>query len=292
MVTQSSLSDLQIELARKIIALAESGHWREGEHVSELRLAGELGTSRSPVRHVLQFMEELGVFTKIPNVGFRFKALPSGELNIETLLPRSEIEELYQKIMIARASGHIGREVSETELAQHFGVTRGAIRRTLMRFANSGLAERRTGHGWQFAETLDNRTAINESYAFRIIIECGALRDPGFDPVPEQLGALREQQAQLLEAPLAGISGAAWFDANAHFHATVVSWARNRFLSEAIERQNNLRQMTEVAEFTGLTETRVKKASRDHLDILAAIAARDYVSAAGILYNHLRRDRD
>lgn len=286
------LSDLQAELARKIIALTKTGHWREGEHISELRLANELGTSRTPVRHVLQFLEQFDVFTKTPNVGFRFKAPPSRELALETSLPRSEIENLYQKVMIARANGAIGTEVSETELAQYFDTTRGAIRRTLMRFANAGLAERRTGHGWQFAETLDNLDAIYESYAYRIIIECGAVRDPGFSPVPEQLAGLQNQQERLLAASVGEIAAADWFAANAYFHATIVSWAGNRFLSEAIERQNRLRQMTEVAEFTSLAEDRIRKSARDHLAILAAISSGDQSRAADLLYDHLRRDRD
>ncbi|WP_295809167.1 GntR family transcriptional regulator [uncultured Nitratireductor sp.] len=289
--TDLGLSNLQAELARKILILAQDGQWSEGEHVSEIRLADTLGTSRTPVRHVLVALEKRGVFTKIPNVGFRFAGLPNGGQEIEDALPHSETELLYERVMTARATGEIATEVSETELTEHFGTTRGVIRRVLMRLANSGLAERRTGHGWRFAETLDNKAAIEASYVFRAIIECGAVRDGDFRPDFQQLRELRAQQRKLLEKPVGRISGSGWFEANANFHATIVGWAHNRFLNEAIERQNNLRRMTEVAEFTVLTAEGIRKAARDHLAILDAIEAGDREEAVAILNRHLSRSR-
>ncbi len=288
-VEPAPLSNLQAEIARKVLALVEEGRWTTGDHVSEQRLSEELGTSRSPVRHVLQHLETFGLFTKIPNVGFRFTGRKSDLGDLASRLPHSEFEDLYEKLMIARASGEIGIEVSETELAERFGSTRGMVRRTLMRFAASGLAERRTGHGWRFAEMLESPQAINESYAYRVIIECGALLEPSFRPLPAQLDDLVGQQSRLHDMPLRDISRSAWFDANANFHATVVSWAHNRFLTEAIERQNSLRRMTEYAEFQQLSETRIKKAARDHLDILEAVRDGNRTQAHTILHRHLSR---
>ncbi|MCA0964762.1 GntR family transcriptional regulator [Salipiger bermudensis] len=284
------LSNLQAEIAQKILTLAKDGHWKEGEHVSETPLAKFLGTSRTPVRRVLMHLEERGLFSKIPNIGFRFQGLPAENDNLSALLPKSETETLYDQVMTARASGAIAPEVSEAELAEHFGTTRGMIRLVLMRFANAGLAERRTGHGWRFAETLDNPQAIHASYGFRVIIECGALRDAGFRPDLAQLAELRAQQQRLHDTPVDRIAGSEWFEANANFHATVVSWAHNRFLTEAIRRQNSLRRMTEVVEFTELSADHIRKAARDHLAILDAIEDGDPETAAQILDRHLSRD--
>ncbi|WP_404406763.1 GntR family transcriptional regulator [Pelagibacterium halotolerans] len=192
-------------------------------------------------------------------------------------------------MMIARANGAIGDEASEAELAEQFDVTRGTVRRALMRFSAEGLAERRPGHGWRFAECLDNKQAVNESYAFRIIIECGAVEERDFRADPEQLGALQAQQKQLLEMPISQVSGTDWFEANANFHETVVSWSQNRFLVQAIRRQNSLRRMTEYAEFTQISEEGIRRAARDHIAILDAIAADDTKLAAAILYRHLSR---
>ncbi len=283
------LSNLQAEIARKVLTFVKEGRWAIGEHVSEQRLSEELGTSRSPVRHVLQYLTNLGLFTKIPNVGFRLTGRQCDLGDLAARMPHSQFEDLYEKLMIARINGEIGNDVSETELAERFGRTRGMVRRTLMRFAAAGLAERRTGHGWSFAETLENKDAINESYAYRVIIECGALREHGFAPRPDQLAELLEQQTRLYEMPVRDISGSTWFDANANFHATLVSWAHNRFLTEAIQRQNSLRRMTEYAEFQQLSEARIKKAARDHLSILEAVKEGDKDRAHAILYGHLSR---
>lgn len=287
--SEPSLSNLQAELAHKVLALAQDGHWEEGDHVSEVPLAAALGTSRTPVRRVLTVLEERGVFRKVPNVGFLYSGLPENLSEIEELLPKSAMGALYERMIVDRAHGKIRTEVSEAELAEQFGTTRGIIRRVLMRFANAGLAERRTGHGWRFAETLDTPAAINASYGFRTIIECGALREPGFSPDLAQLQELRRQQERLRNAPVKQIAGDEWFEANAQFHATIVSWARNRFLTEAVERQNSLRRMTEVAEFTELTAERIRKAAQDHLAILENIEVGGYEEAARVLHRHLSR---
>lgn len=103
------------------------------------------------------------------------------------------------------------------------------------------------------------------------------------------LDMLEREQVALLNAPLAAIDGAAWFEANARFHETVVSWSNNRFLVQSIRRQNSLRRMTEYAEFAELSEAGVRKAARDHLAILEAIRADDRKLASAILFRHLSR---
>ncbi|WP_247643699.1 GntR family transcriptional regulator [Agrobacterium tumefaciens] len=227
--------------------------------------------------------------TQTENRGFVLVRVPSADDRLEAIVPPSEMDLLYRQIMHARANGLIGSEASETELLEHFGTSRGVVRRTLMRLSAEGLAERRDGHGWRFAECLDNRQAVNESYAFRAIIECGAVMEDTFRVDMEMLLALESEQTALLNAPLASIEGSAWFEANARFHETVVSWANNRFLEQAIRRQNSLRRMTEYAEFAELSEAGVRKAARDHLAILEAIKSDDRKLASAILFRHLSR---
>ncbi|MCX8995889.1 GntR family transcriptional regulator [Rhizobiaceae bacterium BDR2-2] len=288
-IDTSSLSSLQAEVARKIIAMMQESRWSIGDKISDAALARELRLSRSPVRHVLQFLAERGFVSQTENRGFQLaRAMPADE-DMDALVPPSEVDSLYERLMRARANGLIGNEASETELLEQFGTSRGTIRRALMRFAAEGLAERRQGHGWRFSECLDNRQAVNESYAFRTIIECGAMMETTFHADPAQLAALEDEQRNLLNAPLSSINGSEWFEANANFHETVVAWSGNRFLTQAIRRQNNLRRMTEYAEFTELSEAGVRKAATDHLAILEAIKLDDRKLAAAILLRHLSR---
>ncbi|WP_080814674.1 GntR family transcriptional regulator [Agrobacterium fabrum] len=283
------LSPLQIEVVRKLIPIVRGGKWPVGGKISDAALAREFGISRTPVRQVLQFLAEKGVVTQTENRGFVLVRVPSADDRLEAIVPPSEMDLLYRQIMHARANGLIGSEASETELLEHFGTSRGVVRRTLMRLSAEGLAERRDGHGWRFAECLDNRQAVNESYAFRAIIECGAVMEDTFRVDMEMLLALESEQTALLNAPLASIEGSAWFEANARFHEMVVSWANNRFLEQAIRRQNSLRRMTEYAEFAELSEAGVRKAARDHLAVLEAIKSDDRKLASAILFRHLSR---
>lgn len=285
----SELSSLQIEVARKLMPIIRGGRWAIGEKISDAALAREFGISRTPVRQVLQFLAEKGLLAQTDNRGFVLVRVPAGDDRFEEMVPPSGVDTLYRQIMHARANGLIGSEASETELLEHFGTSRGVVRRTLMRLSAEGLAERRDGHGWRFAECLDNRQAVNESYAFRAIIECGAVMEDTFRVDLGALEALEAEQTALLNAPLASIEGSAWFEANARFHETVVSWSHNRFLEQAIRRQNSLRRMTEYAEFAELSEAGVRKAARDHLAILEAIKADDRKLASAILFRHLSR---
>ncbi|WP_425962148.1 GntR family transcriptional regulator [Rhizobium nepotum] len=284
-----ALSPLQIEVVRKLIPIIRAGRWAVGDKVSDAILSREFGISRTPIRQVLQFLADNGLLAQTDNRGYVLVRVPASNDRFEEKVPPSGVDALYRKIMHARANGLIGSEASETELLEHFGTSRGVVRRTLMRLSAEGLAERRDGHGWRFAECLDNRQAVNESYAFRAIIECGAVMEDTFRVDLGALGALEAEQTVLLSAPLASIEGSAWFEANARFHETVVSWSHNRFLEQAIRRQNSLRRMTEYAEFAELSEAGVRKAARDHLAILEALKADDRKLASAILFRHLSR---
>lgn len=179
---ESGLSSLQAEVAHKMVSLISAARWNIGDRLSDAAIAKELRVSRSPVRQVLNLLVQQGIVSQTPNRGYQLHRIPEPDELNDNLLPPSEAEELYRRLMSARASGAVGDEVSEAELADQLGATRGAVRRVLMRFATEGLAERLPGHGWRFAESLDNERAVNESYAFRPVIECGALSQPDYAP--------------------------------------------------------------------------------------------------------------
>jgi len=283
------MSALQAEIARKIIEMIGSGRWETGAKLSDSLLARELGISRSPVRQVLQSLEQSGLVSSAENRGFVLARplLPDDELM--EAIPASEIDTLYDSIMAARASGEIGEDVSETELVERFNATRGAVRRTLTRMAAEGLVDRRRGHGWQFAECLVSDRAVDESYEYRLIVECGALLVPGYRPDAAQLTTLRQEQADIAAHPIREIERSAWFNANANFHETIVAWSGNRFLVQSVRRQNSLRRMTEFSDFSHLSERRLKEACADHLGILEEIACGDYAFASALLGRHIRR---
>lgn len=284
-----TLSSLQAEIARKVVAMIDSGHWQVGERISDSHLAREFGVSRTPVRQALQSLVQHGLVGNPENRGFVLaRALDPGD-DLRSALPASDTETLYDAIMAARAQGEIGEEVSETELVERFSATRGAVRRTLMRMSGEGLVDRRRGHGWQFAECLVTDRAVDESYEFRLIVECGALLVPGYSPDAAQLDQLRREQTEIANRPLQAIDRPGWFGANANFHERIVAWSGNRFLVQSVRRQNSLRRMTEFSDFPHLSEERLKGACADHLAILDEIARGDFPFASALLGRHIRR---
>ena len=283
------LSGLQADVARKILALIGSGKWQLQERISDAVLSRELNVSRSPVRYVLNLLTEYGLLAHVAGKGYHLMRMPAESELIDQLIPESENTNLYNDLMTARAMGVIGTEVSETELVEQFKATRGAVRRALMRFSAEGLAERLPGHGWRFTESLDNERAVQESYTFRLVVECGALLQPDYAPQADQLQALLRQQQAILDLPVGQLTKDAWFHANAAFHETIVSWANNRFFTQSVRWQNSLRRMTEYADFGKLSEKRLHDACHDHIAILRAIQDRDINFAAALLRRHISR---
>lgn len=279
-------SSLQAELARQILGLAVDKGWTTGNRVAEQTLARQLGVSRSPVRAALKLLEGRGLLKRDPHRGF----IMARELNPEDQLAGVEpsaIEKLYQHLMSDRASGALPQENTEAELAERYQAGRGILLKALMRLSADGLAWRLRGHGWGFAESLDNPQAIRESYRFRLIIECNALREPGYRVDKDQLARMRQAHLAMLETPTASISREQWFRMNTAFHATLVEWSGNRFLAQAIAQQNNLRRMMEYA--GTINADRVKSSCTDHIAIMDAMVAGDLVFAEALLRRHLER---
>ncbi len=284
---QSEVSPLQTDLARQILDEARRESWQVGARIPEQRLARRFGVSRSPVRGALLLLAEHGLMRFEPGRGFILETQTSDLPDDDALVPPSQAEQLHGTLLSDRALGRLAPEVSETELTERYGVSRGVVRRVFMRLAAEGLAERQRGHGWRFADSLDTPAAIAESYQFRLGVECIALREPTFRADPERLAQLRDAHRAVLDQPLAGMTRQAWFTLNASFHETLAGWSHNRFFLQAVRQQNNLRRMKELAVFTTLDPERVRQSSAEHLAILAAVENGEQGFAEALLRRHL-----
>ncbi|MCC7273447.1 MAG: GntR family transcriptional regulator, partial [Alphaproteobacteria bacterium] len=279
-------SALQAELVRQI--LAEIGRTRlaAGTAVRELPLAERFGVSRTPVRAALRVLEAMGYLAFAAGRGFTLlRAVADAEADDE-LLPRSAFDDLHQAILTDRARGQLPTEVSEAALMPRYGVSRGIVRRVLMKLADDGIVRRQRGHGWRFMEALDSPAALAESYRFRIIIECASLAEPTFAHDPDEMRRLRELHHAILR-DVDGLDPKRWFEANNAFHEAIATWSHNRFLAEAMRRQNALRQLEEHFSFRRITTRRIIQSSREHLAVLDAIEKGDRAWASSLLERHL-----
>ncbi len=289
--TSDEPSDLQIDVARRILQHIRDLGLKPGTRLSTTDLARSFGVSRSPVSAALELLQDKGVVASAAGRGMQVARDISGE-SIAALLPNSPAEALYQQIMRDRAAGLLPQEVSEAELLPRYGESRGLIRKLLMRFAAEGLARRLPGHGWRFVDSLESDADYTASYEFRIIVECAALLTPAFRADPEQIRQIRRAHELVLEAPHGAVGSDEWFRVNASFHETIASWSGNRFLHEAIQRQNNLRRMQEAVYYQVLAPERLRQSCTEHIAILDAIEAGNLDWAAALLRQHLRSAAD
>lgn len=280
-------SPLQIELARRILERIKDSGWEIGTRISAPGLARAFGVSRSPVSAALDLLVSQGVLEPTETRGLQV-ARDVTAIDPENILPTSPLEELYGRMMRDRARGELPQEVSEAELIPRYGISRGVVRKLLLRFAAEGLAARLPGHGWRFVDSLVGEDAYRESYEFRIAVECAALRSPHFNADPERLLPVRRAHERVL-AEKGPTSGDEWFRINAAFHENLAACSRNRFLTDAVRQQNNLRRMQESAGYAELPPERIEQSCREHLAILDAVEAGETEWAEALLRQHLRQ---
>ncbi|MFP3700322.1 FCD domain-containing protein, partial [Burkholderia sp. SIMBA_013] len=103
--------------------------------------------------------------------------------------------------------------------------------------------------GWQFAPSLENREALDESYRFRMTIECAGLLEPTFRLDRNALERMRAAHEALIQRDDAGISAAEFFGLNAAFHEMLARCSGNRYILQAVQQQNQLRRLEEHAAF-------------------------------------------
>ena len=210
MVKEDTWPALQLELAKHIEDIALEEGWPRGKRIRVAGLSRRLGVSRSPVNGALDFLEKTGVVRREPRRGFVLldPATAGGWRAVNS-------EDLMTTIMRARAFGQLEMDVSEAELTERYRVTRGEVRKVLQRLASSGLVTRSRGHGWHFEEALDTDEAVDESYEFRILVECASLRSSRFQADPQTLQQLLQLHRPMVDNGSGLISPEVWFKLNA-----------------------------------------------------------------------------
>ena len=61
----AELSPLQQRVAREVVALVRRENRRAGDHLPEVHLAQQIGTSRSPVQAALRHLARMGVLQQL-----------------------------------------------------------------------------------------------------------------------------------------------------------------------------------------------------------------------------------
>ena len=275
---------LQVDLARLIAQDIVARRYAPGAHLSEEALAASYEVSRTPVRGALRLLATQGLITHRPNSGYTV-AENAAQASPAIAGAGPTQDELYRRLIADRATRVLPDQFTERELLQRYPAPRSVLAKALLQLSADGLLEKRKGYGWQFAPSLENREALDESYRFRMTIECAGLLEPTFRLDRNALERMRAAHEALIQRDDAGISAAEFFGLNAAFHEMLARCSGNRYILQAVQQQNQLRRLEEHAAFH--REARFVDSSNEHLRIIAALEAGDQEKASQLMREHL-----
>ncbi|MBT9382953.1 GntR family transcriptional regulator [Pseudooceanicola sp. CBS1P-1] len=173
-----------------------------------------------------------------------------------------------------------GSKLSESRLAEAFGVSRTLIREALTRLETRRIVRVEARRGW-FVNTPDAEEA-NQVYAARRFVEYGFLAKARPFP-PAAIARLRthieEERAAIAEgdkSTLIYLMG--------DFHVRIAEASGNRALVELLQ---TLTARTILISLCYQSERNALASHRDHVEIVDALAAGDMTRAAQLSFDHL-----
>lgn len=281
-----SLSRVQSNVVARIVDYVQREHLRAGHRLTEHGLAAEVGVSRSPIRAALRVLAEQGVVVAAGKKGC-YLARDAGKLrDLDLSLPKPSDERLYERIARDRMRNRLPEQFTEAEFMRRYGVSRAPLVRALTRLSQEGFVQRSAGHGWLFLPVLNTEQDYVASYRFRMIIEPAGLLEPTFAPDRERLERSREAHGRMLVlADGDRLDGREIFRTNAEFHEMLAGFSGNRFILQAVQQQNRLRQLSEYYVYEDVS--RVRSLCHEHFGIMSAVLDGDLVWAASLLRRHL-----
>lgn len=277
-----NISSSQLTIAKDLISKIESKALQRGDHLRERELAKNYGVSRTLIRGALDLLVESGALEKHSNRGF-FVPETLAEIS---MLPSDPIDAIYAQATRDWFEQRVPATFTDTDFQQRYKVSRPLVKRVLARLSQDGIIERNAGQGWHFPPTLNTRSAHDDSYAFRKILEPAGILEPGFKFDKEEADALEEQHLQALQNSAVSTSAETLFVINSSFHEVVAKWSGNQFILSSIVRQNRLRRLLEYASLPD--SNRRHQSLQEHLDILSLLRKGDNLEAAALMKRHLR----
>ncbi|TKT46582.1 GntR family transcriptional regulator [Rhizobiaceae bacterium LC148] len=278
---------LQQDLMRRIVDVIHEDGLKPGARLRQSQLADRLRVSRTPVRIALERLEEEGFVQHEPNRGMMLAAIPP---RIEAVEAPPAGEELLIAIAKLRREGKLAEQFAELELMRLTGRERTPVRQALIKLEGLGVIQRRKGYGWQFFDPVRDMRAREESYNFRLLIECAAILSPEFSLSTDWVNSMRKRHEAMLANPWTETSSVTLFEMNAEFHLGISAASKNRYIEEAMHRQNQLRRLSNYNWQHG--SDRVAVTCREHLEILDRLECGDNEVAAALMRKHLTGARE
>ena len=198
-----------------------------------------------------------------------------------TMVVQSEVERLIVSGELAA-----GAKLSENTLASKLGVSRGPVREALRALEQTGLVRVEKNRGVFVREiTLEEADDI---YELRATFDQLAGRKLAMRITPEQLEELRSL-IERMEQAAARDDLDAYYPLNLRFHDALIEFTGNKKLLHTYRRLVN--ELNLFRRQTLAQRDRLPLSTREHKNIVDAIAARDPDTAGRLLHDHVTASR-
>ncbi|MCY1329856.1 Bacterial regulatory protein, gntR family [compost metagenome] len=274
-----------LELARRIIDLAQENGMGIGDALSEQQLARTFQVSRTLIRAGLGVLVEQGLADHQAGRGYALLADPASQA-LAPALPQAEEEELAASILRDRMAGRLGNSISIAEIMRRYDVGRPAAQKVLAQLSEDQVVDRGPGQSWQFRPLLDNLAALEESLRYRMLLEPEALLAPGFEIDRTRLSLLRDGTEQLLRVPIEDFDIEQFRELDIGLHEMIATCCGNRFIGDALLHHHRLRRLPNLLPMVSVH--RLQEALREHLRIIEHLERGQLEIAADLLRLHLR----
>ena len=195
---------------------------------------------------------------------------------------QSEIvrQGLGEEIMTGRLKP--GEFLSETRIADRFGVSRTPVREAIRSLAGDGLVtlrprQRAMVRGQTAAEILDQFEAMAE-------LEAACTRLAARRRTATELAEMEAAQAECLERAAAA-DPTGYYEANVRYHESIYAAAGNAYLRTETQRLRDRLRFLRMSQ--GHLPGRITESSHEHDAVLIAIRDRDEAAAADAMRAHL-----
>lgn len=284
----NTVTSLRIDLKRRIESFIRERGLQIGDRIVTSALAREFRVSRTPVEAALAMLASEGVLERRSSGGYALAQSPgSSPLRDEN---SDDVDAMLIEVARLRRSGLLANEVSTRELVRISSQPLTLVQRTLSRLEELGSIERKPGYGWVFINQADDAATRDESNRFRQILEPLALLEEGFRLEPAWAVDMRIRHEEFMAQEWSTqTSPVRFFEMNAAFHEGLALASGNRFVLDAIRRQNQVRRLFNYDWLYGFERVLVN--SREHLAILDQLLAGDVEMAAILMRRHLQGAR-
>jgi DNA-binding GntR family transcriptional regulator len=284
-------SRLQSDLAARILHMLKDQGAGPGHHLVELDLCRQFDVSRTPIRGALKLLAEQGAVEARANRGFVLREAVTDAPDVDPIgQEREEDQELFVAIAKARNAGQLPDQCTQQEIVRLFDAKLATVVRVLRHLGELGLVERKPGNGWSFTLPINSLRARQDMYAFRSIVEPAGLIEPAFELDPDWAQRSRDRHLAIRKRRWRDTMAVELFEINADFHEQLARCSGNRYILDAVQRQNRLRSFINIEWVNG--PDRVVHSIDEHLAILDALAAGKHGRAHDLMKIHLDSARD